>query len=161
MAHSCHKDGLFLFLADQDKRHRRSSDASESGTGGTRSALSEDDAPEVWGECIDEDMASVGPSNTGDGGDSGEHTNSSLRLMRWLRDYGEIMRCGGLSQMALINISKSSRAAKPVMLRAARVCTRSASTYCMHVMLAPHQVCSRQNGLAFLQLPCFGLSNHS
>ena len=22
----------------------------------------------------------------------GDHTNSSLRLMRWLRDYGELMR---------------------------------------------------------------------
>ena len=26
------------------------------------------------------------------GGEVGDHTNSSLRLMRWLRDYGELMR---------------------------------------------------------------------
>jgi len=55
----------------------------------------------VWGECIDEDTPSVGPSETGGGGDSGEHTNSSLRLMRWLRDYGEIMRCGMLSYQGI------------------------------------------------------------
>lgn len=27
------------------------------------------------------------------GGEIGDHTNSSLRLMRWLLDYGELMRC--------------------------------------------------------------------
>ncbi|KAK9832750.1 hypothetical protein WJX81_008241 [Elliptochloris bilobata] len=70
---------------------RRTSDESEA-TGGARSLLSEEDVPELWGDYIDEDAQRVMAAGEVGGGEVGDHTNSSLRLMRWLRDYGELMR---------------------------------------------------------------------
>ncbi|KAA6428997.1 MAG: hypothetical protein FRX49_01107 [Trebouxia sp. A1-2] len=56
--------------------------------------LSESEASELFGDYIDEDSQTVQRDAEGNarGGQASNLTNSSHKLMRWLRDYGELMR---------------------------------------------------------------------
>ncbi|KAL3152495.1 hypothetical protein ABBQ32_001530 [Trebouxia sp. C0010 RCD-2024] len=67
---------------------RTSRDADVAGSAG--GLLSESEASELFGEYIDEDSQTV--QHDVDGSSSANVTNSSHKLMRWLRDYGELMR---------------------------------------------------------------------
>ncbi|KAK9817254.1 hypothetical protein WJX72_011915 [[Myrmecia] bisecta] len=73
---------------------RRTTAESDVGTIGAGSIFSEDEAEELYADYIDEDSqrARQAGSPGGVGVDTAAMTNSSMKMMKWMRDYGELMR---------------------------------------------------------------------